>query len=170
MPVTARRSRLRRAAGIEGDHWVTGGAAGPVWPSAIPPPAHAALHWVLTDVAELPRVRAELRRHASSRSGRQEDSTAADLRDRLVLALDEMASNALRHGGGSPVEAAVRVTDEGYLIEVSDAAVQAPPTPAVGRDPSEGGLGLYLIAELATLHGWYVHGGAKHVWALLPLR
>ena len=41
------------------------------------------------------------------------------------------------------------------------------PAPAVNRDPSEGGLGLYLIAELATDHGWYVTAGAKHVWAVL---
>jgi anti-sigma regulatory factor (Ser/Thr protein kinase) len=78
-----------------------------------------------------------------------------------------MASNALRHGGGR-VRAAVRATAEAYLIEVSDQAASAPPTPAVGRDPSEGGLGLYLIAELATQHGWYVDNGHKHVWALLP--
>jgi hypothetical protein len=38
----------------------------------------------------------------------------------------------------------------------------------VGRDPSEGGLGLYLIAELATAHGWYVRDRTKHVWAVLP--
>ncbi len=44
---------------------------------------------------------------------------------------------------------------------------RTPPSPAVGRDPSEGGLGLYLIAELASDHGWYVTAGAKHVWAVL---
>jgi anti-sigma regulatory factor (Ser/Thr protein kinase) len=107
-------------------------------------------------------VRSELRRHAG-------EETEADLRDQLILALDEMASNALRHGGGS-VEAAVRLTDNAYLIEVSDEAAEAPPSPAVGRDPSEGGLGLYLIAEMATAHGWYVRNGHKHVWALLPRR
>jgi anti-sigma regulatory factor (Ser/Thr protein kinase) len=95
------------------------------------------------------------------------DTASADLRDQLVLALDEMASNALRHGGGR-VRASIRLVDHSYLIEVSDAAPSAPPTPAVGRDPSEGGLGLYLIAELATDHGWYVQDGAKHVWAVLP--
>jgi anti-sigma regulatory factor (Ser/Thr protein kinase) len=90
-----------------------------------------------------------------------------DLLDQLILALDEMASNALRHGGGS-VEASVRQTRDSFLLEVSDAAAAAPPAPAVGRDPSEGGLGLYLIAELSTRHGWYVSDGYKHVWALLP--
>jgi anti-sigma regulatory factor (Ser/Thr protein kinase) len=92
-----------------------------------------------------------------------------DLLDQLILALDEMASNALRHGGGS-VEATVRLTADSYLLEVSDAATSAAPAPAVGRDPSEGGLGLYLIAELSTRHGWYVSHGYKYVWALLPRR
>jgi two-component sensor histidine kinase len=157
---------------------VTGQAAGSVWPSASPPPADPALFWDLQDVAELPRVRAELRRHAMahpmayprahprSRSAADADA-ATDLRDQLILALDEMASNALRHGGGR-VQAAVRLTPDAYLIEVSDEAATAPPSPAVDRDPSEGGLGLYLIAEMATAHGWYVSNGYKHVWALLP--
>ena len=65
------------------------------------------------------------------------------------------------------VAASVRLTDDAYLIEVSDQATDSPPTPAVDRDPSEGGLGLYLIAELASDHGWYVSAGAKHVWAVL---
>src|SRR6476469_8253009 len=142
---------------------MTGHAAGAVWPSASPPPAAPALTWNLQDVAQLPAVRAELRRHAAA------VAPDADQVDQLVLALDEMASNALRHGGGE-VRAAVRLTDEAYLIEVSDQAAAAPPTPAVGRDPSEGGLGLYLIAEMATEHGWYVEGSTKFVWALLPRR
>jgi anti-sigma regulatory factor (Ser/Thr protein kinase) len=151
---------------MQGDQHVTGTAAGSVWPSASPPPATPALSWELGDVAELPRVRAELRRHAAD-SGPSDGPHSADLRDQVVLALDEMASNALRHGGGQ-VRAAVRLTPDAYLIEVSDQAASAPPRPAVGRDPSEGGLGLYLIAELATEHGWYVSQGHKHVWALLP--
>lgn len=132
-----------------------------MWPSASPPPASPALTWSLRNVAELPTVRAQLRRHAGT------VVPDPDLLDQLILALDEMASNALRHGGGD-VRATVRMTDDAYLIEVSDQAAAAPPTPAVGRDPSEGGLGLYLIAEMATEHGWYVESGHKFVWALLP--
>ena len=143
---------------------VTGQSAVPDWPSAIPPVAHDGLHWKLSSVAELPRIRAELRRHLERHGS---GPGAMDLRDRLVLALDEMASNALRHGGGG-VEAAVREVGSDYLIEVSDRAAGAPPVPAIGRDPSEGGLGLYLIAELARSHGWYVRDGHKRVWALLP--
>jgi anti-sigma regulatory factor (Ser/Thr protein kinase) len=149
---------------------VTGQAAGPVWPSASPPPARPALAWDLRAIAELPRVRAELRRHSLAHPGAgpaADAETAADLRDQLILAFDEMASNALRHGGGT-VRAAVRLTADAYLIEVSDEAEASPPSPAVDRDPSEGGLGLYLIAEMSSAHGWYVSDGAKHVWALLP--
>ena len=140
---------------------MTGHAAGAVWPSASPPPASSARTWQLQDVAELPGVRAQLRRHATV------GVPDPDLLDQLVLAFDEMASNALRHGGGD-VRATFRLTDDAYLIEVSDRAAAQPPKPAVGRDPSEGGLGLYLIAEMATEHGWYVDGGSKFVWALLP--
>jgi anti-sigma regulatory factor (Ser/Thr protein kinase) len=154
------------AASSRGDHQVTGQAGRPIWPSAPPPSAAPELSWELRDVSELPRVRAELRRRATLRA----DPVAhPDLVDQLVLALDEMASNALRHGEGE-VAAAVRLTDDAYLVVVSDQAVSSPPSPAVGRDPSEGGLGLYLIAELATGHGWYVGDGSKHVWALLPRR
>ena len=151
---------------MQGDQRVTGQVGGPVWPSSSPPPAEPVLAWNLQDIAELPRVRAELRRWTSA-SGAAETPTSADLRDQLILALDEMASNALRHGGGG-VQAAVRTTADAYLIEVSDQAASAPPSPAVGRDPSEGGLGLYLIAEMSTAHGWYVSDEHKHVWALLP--
>jgi anti-sigma regulatory factor (Ser/Thr protein kinase) len=140
---------------------MTGQAAGSVWPSASPPPGAPALTWQLHDVAQLPGVRAQLRRHVHA------GAPDPDLLDQLVLALDEMASNALRHGGGG-VQATVRLTDDAYLIEVSDRAAALPPMPAVGRDPSDGGLGLYLIAEMATEHGWYVEGDAKYVWALLP--
>ena len=138
---------------------MTGETAKQLWPSARPPAAPDRFAWDLDSVAELPLVRAEVRAHlAGPRLG--------DLRDRLVLALDEMASNALRHGGGR-VRATVRPLTGAWLVEVRDGAPEIPPAPAVGRDPSEGGLGLYLIAELATDHGWYVTGEAKHVWAVL---
>ena len=138
---------------------MTGETAKQLWPSARPPAAPDRFAWDLDSVAELPLVRAQVRAHlAGPRQG--------DLRDRLVLALDEMASNALRHGGGR-VRATVRPLAGAWLVEVRDGAPDSPPTPAVGRDPSEGGLGLYLIAELAIDHGWYVTGEAKHVWAVL---
>jgi anti-sigma regulatory factor (Ser/Thr protein kinase) len=144
---------------------VTGESAGLSWPSSPPPPAVDGWHWELGHVSELPRVRAQLRRGlAEQSSGTQ---AAEELDEAVVLAFDEMASNALRHGGGG-VRARVQRTPEAWLIEVRDSAPNQPPQPAVGRDPSQGGLGLYLIAEMSDDHGWHLTEGQKSVWALLP--
>ena len=59
---------------------------------------------------------------------------------------------------------------DGWLLEVSDAAADRPPTPAVGRDAAEGGLGLYLIARLCAVHGWDVHGEHKVAWCRVDYR
>ncbi|MGY1712310.1 ATP-binding protein [Geodermatophilus sp. SYSU D00758] len=121
--------------------------------------------WDLRTVAELPAARAVLR----SRLGgvgypRDPEDNAAE---RLVLAFDELASNALRHGL-SPVVATVVAGSGGWLLDVSDRDPGSMPTPAVDRDPAQGGLGLYLVARLAVAHGWYVDADRKHVWACLP--
>jgi anti-sigma regulatory factor (Ser/Thr protein kinase) len=123
--------------------------------------------WPLARVSELPRVRAQLRRHLTAELGDDLSAEDAELVDRVVLAFDEMASNALRHGGAD-VTARVAPHRRSWLVEVCDSAPVRPPTPAIGRDPSKGGLGLYLIAEMSTAHGWHTHGAAKSVWALLP--
>ena len=88
--------------------------------------------------------------------------------ERLLLAYEELASNGFRHGR-APVQAAVTATDDGWLIDVTDAAVDRPPTPAVDRDPAFGGLGLYLISRLCGAYGWSVAAGRKHVWAYVSV-
>ncbi|SDY18760.1 Histidine kinase-like ATPase domain-containing protein [Modestobacter sp. DSM 44400] len=137
------------------------------WPSAAPPEAEEAWRWDLSHVSQLPAVRAQLRRGLAAASS--VDPKGAELDEAVVLAFDEMASNALRHGGGG-VTAQVKRTDRAWLVEVCDQASAQPPQPAVGRDPSLGGLGLYLIAEMADAHGWHSDDAAKSVWALLPRR
>lgn len=121
--------------------------------------------WNLGGLAELPAARAALRSRLSA-SGLQPDE-GDDSREQLVLAFDELASNALRHGE-CPVVATVIAGSGGWLLDVSDRAPEVMPSPAVDRDPSEGGMGLHLVARLAVAHGWYVDEGAKHVWACLP--
>jgi anti-sigma regulatory factor (Ser/Thr protein kinase) len=121
--------------------------------------------WRLGDVAELPAARSVLR----SRLGdvgfpREPDDPTSE---QLILAFDELASNALRHGK-CPVVATVIAGSGGWLLDVSDRAADVMPTPAVDRDPAQGGLGLHLVARLSVAHGWYVDDGAKHVWACLP--
>ena len=123
--------------------------------------------WDLETVAELPAARSELRDRLGrvglgAADGRQESAG-----ERLVLAFDELASNALRHGE-VPVVATVIAGSGGWLLDVSDRAPQHLPEPAVDRDPARGGLGLHLVARMSVAHGWYVDGGAKHVWACLP--
>ena len=121
--------------------------------------------WNLGTVAELAAARAGLRSRLCGVGFPRDGENPAG--ERLVLAFDELASNALRHGE-SPVVATVVAGSGGWLLDVSDRAAQTMPTPAVDRDPAQGGMGLHLVAKLAVAHGWYVDGVAKHVWACLP--
>jgi signal transduction histidine kinase len=84
--------------------------------------------------------------------------------ERLLLCLEELASNALRHGR-PPVQVRVSAFDRFWLLEVDDGAADTPPIPAVGRDAAEGGLGLHLVARICGSHGWTVSGTGKTTWA-----
>ena len=84
--------------------------------------------------------------------------------ERLLLTYEELTSNALRHGR-PPVEVTVASTDTSWLLEVSDAAANRPPTAAIGRDPGHGGLGLHMVAALSNARGWDTVGYRKVVWA-----
>jgi anti-sigma regulatory factor (Ser/Thr protein kinase) len=119
----------------------------------------------LGSIAELPSARAGLRSELGAVGfPRDDDDTSAE---QLVLAFDELASNALRHGE-RPVVATVVAGSGGWLLDVSDQAPDCMPQPAVDRDPAHGGMGLHLVARMSVAHGWYVDDGAKHVWACLP--
>jgi anti-sigma regulatory factor (Ser/Thr protein kinase) len=121
--------------------------------------------WDLGSVAELPGARSGLRERLDAAGMPTTSDESAG--ERLVLAFDELASNALRHAE-CPVVATVIAGSGGWLLDVSDRAPQQLPEPSVDRDPAHGGLGLHLVARMAVAHGWYVDGGAKHVWACLP--
>jgi anti-sigma regulatory factor (Ser/Thr protein kinase) len=104
---------------------------------------------------------ADVLRGAPGSPGADEDAL-----ERLLLAFEELVSNGMRHGR-APVRAAVTAFDGCWLLEVSDADVDRPPAPAVGRDPASGGLGLHLVASICTAHGWQPEGSRKTVWALV---
>jgi anti-sigma regulatory factor (Ser/Thr protein kinase) len=121
--------------------------------------------WNLRTISELPAVRSALRSRLEEAGFPHDEDDAAG--ERLVLAFDELASNALRHGR-SPVTATVIAGSGGWLLDITDRARDSMPAPVVDRDPAHGGMGLQLVARLAVAHGWYVEGSCKHVWACLP--
>ena len=132
------------------------------WTQGLPPPVHGETwRWQLSSVARLPKVRAELRHRLAATASAKADES---LEERCLLAFEELASNGLRHGG-RPVQARVVCTQDGLLIEISDAVTERPPQLAVGRDPAFGGLGLYLVSRLTAAHGWFISAGRKYVWA-----
>jgi hypothetical protein len=136
------------------------------WPvQALPDGRGEVWRWQLGTIAELPAVRSALRDRLEGVSIRDEGREGSG--EQLVLAFDELASNALRHGG-TPVVATVVAGSGGWLLDVSDRARESMPEPTVDRDPALGGMGLQLVARLSVAHGWYVDGSCKHVWACLP--
>jgi anti-sigma regulatory factor (Ser/Thr protein kinase) len=141
-----------------------------VWAHRPPPEPGVAVsavwHAEPTTAAELCAQRGQLR--AAMFDGARPASCVDEDIERLLLAFEEFGSNGLRHGR-PPVRMTVTTTGTGWLIDVSDAAFDRPPVPAVGRDPADGGLGLYLVARLCVAHGWDLRDGRKHVWGCIDL-
>lgn len=126
------------------------------------PDATTIAQFAPTSLADLTRCRRRLTAalHGESRPPNADEGAV----ERLLLTLEELASNALRHGD-APVRLAITAYDTYWLLEVSDAAPHRPPTPAVGRDAARGGLGLYLVARVTGAHGWIDDGRRKTTWA-----
>jgi two-component sensor histidine kinase len=134
------------------------------WEQRPPPDVVPGASWrgAPSTAAELTALRGQLR--TALRDGPLAIGADADAVETVLLAFEELASNGLRHGR-PPVHVTVTSIGAGWLLEVSGAAGDRPPTPAVGRDPAHGGLGLYLVARLCPAHGWIPRNGRKHVWA-----
>jgi anti-sigma regulatory factor (Ser/Thr protein kinase) len=84
-----------------------------------------------------------------------------------VGALDELMSNAIRHGR-APVLVDFCVCDHGLLVTASDHAADEPPRPTSTRDPARGGRGLGIVAQTSLASGWCSTGDTKVVWAVMP--
>ena len=113
--------------------------------------------WTLHGFGELRALRSGLRAVAT---------TAADV-EGIVVAANELATNALRHGRPPAV---VRLLREpgGLILDVADHDRESAPRQAAGRPPGAGGLGLRLTATFAKDVGWYATEVTKHVWASFP--
>ena len=119
----------------------------------------------LNSLQELSALRARLRSTLTG-SPRVVNPERDHWSERLVLIADELTSNALRHGG-QPVATALSRQSDRWLIAVNDSSTDVPPAPAEGRDPGQGGFGLYLVADLSAAHGWFLMRGSKSVWAVV---
>jgi two-component sensor histidine kinase len=122
-------------------------------------------HQELHSPSELVHLRSRLRAELTG-SPAVVDPSREHWSERMVLIVDELASNALRHGA-PPAAATLSRSGEAYMIAVTDSAGGTPPRPAEGRDPGCGGFGLYLVADLSQRHGWCTVADRKVLWALL---
>ncbi|MBB3674682.1 ATP-binding protein [Modestobacter versicolor] len=105
---------------------------------------------------------------ASLGAGEHADLAPAveDAIERAVLVIDELTSNALRHG--SPPSSLHIGDDDGrWIVIVTDGAPGVAPTPARDRPAGQGGYGLYVIADLTAEHGVHYEPDRKLVWACL---
>ena len=134
-------------------------------PARIPRGFHELWCQQMYSISELAQLRARLRTSLTGRAtvvrpDREHWS------ERMVLITDELTSNALRHGA-PPVATALSRREDRWLVSVRDSSAGVPPAPAQGRDPSLGGFGLYLVADLSVAHGWFLQHGQKSVWAVV---
>jgi anti-sigma regulatory factor (Ser/Thr protein kinase) len=83
-----------------------------------------------------------------------------------VMVIDELTSNALRHGS-APSRLLIRDEQAAWTVVVVDAAPGRLPTPAQGRVEGEGGYGLYMVSDLTESHGVHYEADRKLVWARL---
>jgi anti-sigma regulatory factor (Ser/Thr protein kinase) len=82
----------------------------------------------------------------------------------LELAVSEVVSNAVRHGGD---EIKVAVTPkEGYIcVQVTDSGPGLVPQPgAMAPDPGDGGFGLFIVERLTRRWGMTREGERTRVW------
>lgn len=112
-------------------------------------------------------VRADLRELARVRGWARAmlPDLTADLLTDVVMVLDELVSNALRHAR-PPVRVRLRRRPGRLRIEIDDGSA----IPATRRTPgSDGGRGMALVEKCTAAWGQLRHGSGKTVWAELSL-
>ena len=138
--------------------------------SPVPATASTRLSLQLGSLRSLSAVRRQVQHFLLSSLGiGREDDVPAHVEDAIgqaVLVIDELTSNALRHG--SPPSSLHIGDDDGrWIVIVTDGAPGRAPTPARERPAGQGGYGLYVIADLTAEHGVHYEPERKLVWACL---
>lgn len=83
--------------------------------------------------------------------------------DYVVLSMNELVTNSIRHGSG-PVDVALAENSRHLRLGVSDGSDDLPLQPAAGIN-AEGGRGMVVVDRLTTRWGVHrLHGGGKTVW------
>lgn len=118
---------------------------------------------IVPDPREVCRVRREVRNVLTAWC--KEDRVG----DVLVV-ISELVTNAIRHAPCLAIGLTVTCGDGLVLIEVEDGSASPPILHHVPEAGTEGGRGLGLVQSLTAGWGWTPWGGgAKRVWALLPV-
>jgi len=138
--------------------------------SPVPEAASTRLSLQLGSLRSLSAVRRQVQQFLLSSLGiGREDEVPVHIEDAVgqaVLVIDELTSNALRHG--APPSSLHIGDDEGrWIVIVTDGAPGRAPTPARERPAGQGGYGLYVIADLTAEHGVHYEPERKLVWACL---
>lgn len=159
MGVVERRQPSRREQLAEAASWTRD--------TPVPQPVGSdRLVLILESLRALSAVRRQVRAFLAAGLTGDPGDAGEDAVERAILVIDELTSNALRHGSAP---SRLHLWDEPgrWLVIVSDAAPHRQPTPAVDRPAGAGGYGLYVIADLTSAHGVDYEPDVKLVWACL---
>ena len=133
--------------------------------SPLPEVSDTGLTLALASARALGAVRQQVRAFlAASLDADLPADTVEDILDNAILVIDELTSNAVRHGA-PPSRLDVCDEADHWVVLATDSAPDRPPTPALDRPPGAGGYGLYLIADLTQGHGVHYEPDRKLVWA-----
>jgi anti-sigma regulatory factor (Ser/Thr protein kinase) len=80
------------------------------------------------------------------------------------LAVTEVVSNAVRHGGGDSIRMAVTPKDGYMCVQVTDAGAGLVPKPGALEADDNGGFGLFIVEQLTRRWGVTREDNRTRVW------